>query len=80
MISRSAGEREALGRSVEFLRTQFFELQRLYAGEYVALAGEQVAAKHTDPLELQKLLDVTHPNDTVLIEYVPFPGEVVDWK
>lgn len=61
--------------SVEFFDNHQSELQKTYAGMWIALAGRTVRFSNRDCAELQREIVAKCPEDTLLIEYVPVPGE-----
>ena len=70
----------SLGESIDYLTQNLSDLQREYAGRWVALAGRRVRLSADDLVSLQRTIDATCPNEPVLVDYIPFPGEILDWK
>ncbi len=70
----------SLGDSLDYLTKNLGELQKRHAGEWVALAGSAVKLSGPDLDELQQRILATCPNETLLIDYIPIPGELLDWK
>jgi hypothetical protein len=70
----------SLGDSLDYLSMHLGELQRHHAGQWVALAGPAVKLFSADLDELQQRILATCPTDTLLIDYIPHPGEGLDWK
>jgi hypothetical protein len=69
-----------LGESADFLSKRWNELQRDYGGKWVALAGGTVRLFGDDLVHLQERIELTCPEETLLVDYIPCPGEEVDWK
>ena len=71
----------SLGVSVDFFDSNLLELQKTYAGMWIALAGRTVRLAKREADELHKEIIAKCPSETLLIEYVPLPSEEpLDWK
>ena len=69
-----------LMESVDYLSKHLPELQRQFAGRWVALAGRTVRLSSDGLSSLQEQMEATCPKEPLLIDYVPLPDEVLDWK
>jgi hypothetical protein len=69
-----------LSESADFLAKNWSDLQRDYAGKWVACAGRTVRLFDDDLVGLQERIERTCPEETLLVDYVPCPGEELDWK
>jgi hypothetical protein len=69
-----------LAESIDYLSKHLPELQQQFAGQWVALAGQTVRFSNDRLDTLQEEVETKCPHDTLLIDYVPLPGELLDWK
>jgi hypothetical protein len=69
-----------LCESADFLAKNWSELQREYGGKWVACAGRTVRLFGDDLVRLQERIALTCPEETLLVDYVPRPGEELDWN
>ncbi|MCY2995985.1 MAG: hypothetical protein NTY19_50260 [Planctomycetota bacterium] len=74
------GTDSLLSESADFLATNWGNLQRDYAGKWVALAGRSVRLFDDDLPRLQDQIQLTCPEETLLVDRIPAPGEELDWK
>ena len=69
-----------LGESADFLAKNWGNLQRDYGGKWVALAGRSVRLFEDDLTHLHEQIELTCPEETLLVDRIPAPGEELDWK
>ena len=74
------GTDSLLSESADFLARNWGSLQRDYAGKWVALAGRSVRLFDDDLPHLQDQIQLTCPEETLLVDRIPAPGEELDWK
>ena len=74
------GTDSSLSESADFLAKNWGNLQRDYAGKWVALAGRSVRLFDDDLPHLQDQIQLTCPEETLLVDRIPAPGEELDWK
>jgi hypothetical protein len=80
-IEHSRDVSPSLWVSVKYFDEQLAELQRAYAGKWIALAGQSVRFANEDACEIHRQAIAECPNETLFIAYVPLPGEgPLDWK
>lgn len=70
----------SLGESMAYLTENLSDLQREYAGRWIALAGRRVRLSGDDLVSLQRAINGTCPNEPLLVDYIPVPDEILDWK
>jgi len=69
-----------LGESADFLAENWGNLQRDYGGKWVALAGRKVRLFDDDLTRLHEQIELTCPEETLLVDRIPASGEELDWK
>ena len=69
-----------LSENADFLAKNWTDLQRDYAGKWVALAGRSVRLFEDDLAHLHERIGATCPEETLLVDRIPAPGEELDWK
>ena len=69
-----------LSESADFLAKNWGNLQRDYGGKWVALAGRSVRLFEDDLAHLHEQIELTCPEETLLVNRIPAPGEDLDWK
>ena len=79
-IDHQANTTFGLTESADFLAKNWDQLQHDYGGKWVACAGRSVRLFGDDLVQLQERIESTCPEEILLVEYVPLPGEQLDWK
>ena len=69
-----------LGESADCLAKNWTNLQRDHGGKWVALAGRSVRLFEDDLAHLHERIELTCPEETLLVDRIPAPGEDLDWK
>lgn len=69
-----------VSESENFLAENWPQLQRDYGGKWVALAGRSVRLCDDDLARLHAQIELTCPEETLLVDRIPGPGEELDWK
>jgi hypothetical protein len=75
-----AGSDFLLSESADFLAKNWSTMQRDYGGKWVALAGRSVRLFEDDLAHLHEQIELTCPQETLLVDRIPPPGEDLDWK
>jgi len=70
----------SLSESADYFSGHQAELRGKFGGKWVALSGRALRFSSDDLGSLQRQVDEHCPEDTLLIDYVPLPGEEPDWK
>lgn len=66
--------------AMDFLAKCQPELQSQYGGQWVAVEGRHVRMAAGDLVTLQRMVDANRTSDAIVLDYIPFPDELIEWK